>query len=180
VPRFTDTKADAVDNPERNAALRTPQVFRRASIGSFDKGVFFMRGLLIGLALATLAGVMVSSICCAGPTVTVGVNVPAARRVPVDNIDHSAWDRLLKKYVDANGYVAYAAWHASAADQKALDDYLNHLSEASFGRDSSREAQLAFWINAYNAVSNTKFSAKWENHGFTSRLSARQLVARDC
>lgn len=111
-----------------------------------------MRGLLIGLALATLAGVMVSSICCAGPTVTVGVNVPPAQRVSVDKVNHSTWDRLLKKYVDANGYVAYAAWHASAADQKALNDYLNHLSEASFGRESSKEAQIAFWINAYNAV----------------------------
>jgi hypothetical protein len=111
-----------------------------------------MRELLIGLTLATLAGVIVSPDCCAGPIVTVGVNVPPAQRVPVDKINHSTWDRLLKKYVDANGYVAYAAWHASAADQKALDDYLNHLSHASFGRDSSREAQLAFWINAYNAV----------------------------
>lgn len=63
-----------------------------------------MRGLLIGLALATLTGVMVSSNCCAGPTVTVGINVPSAQRVPVDKIDHSAWNGLLKKYVDANGY----------------------------------------------------------------------------
>lgn len=111
-----------------------------------------MRRLFIGLSVAMLVGLRLSSNCSAGPTVTVGVNVPAAQRVPVDKIDHSAWDGLLKKYVDANGYVAYATWQASAADQKALDDYLNHLSAASFSRESSREAQFAFWINAYNAV----------------------------
>ena len=111
-----------------------------------------MRGLFIGLVLATIAGLILSSNCCAGPTVSVGINVPAAQRVPVDKVNHSAWDNLLKKYVDANGYVTYAAWKASAADQKALDDYLNHLSAASFDRESSREAQIAFWVNAYNAV----------------------------
>ena len=102
-----------------------------------------MRGLFIGLVLATIAGLILSSNCCAGPTVSVGINVPAAQRVPVDKVNHSAWDNLLKKYVDANGYVTYAAWKASAADQKALDDYLNHLSAASFDRESSREAQIA-------------------------------------
>lgn len=111
-----------------------------------------MRGFSIGLILSTAAGLMASSECPAGPTVTVGVNVPAAQRVPVAKIDHSAWDHLLKKYVDTNGYVAYSAWQASAADKTTLDHYLNHLSEASFSRESSREAQLAFWINAYNAV----------------------------
>ncbi len=111
-----------------------------------------MRGLFIGPSLAMLVGVTSPSNCSAGPTITVGVNVPAAQRVPVDKIDHSAWDGLLKKFVDANGYVAYATWQASGADRTALDDYLIHLSAASFGRESSREAQLAFWINAYNAV----------------------------
>ncbi len=111
-----------------------------------------MRGLFIGLALATIAGLILSSNCCAGPTVSVGINVPAAQRVPVDKIDHSVWDKLLQKYVDANGYVAYTAWQASSADQKTLDDYMNHLSQASFEPGSSKEAQLAFWINAYNAV----------------------------
>jgi hypothetical protein len=33
-----------------------------------------------------------------------------------------------------------------------LDGYLAHLSAAAFTRQSGRDAQLAFWINAYNAV----------------------------
>jgi hypothetical protein len=78
--------------------------------------------------------------------------VPVARRIPVDRIDHSAWDALLRQYVDREGLVDYARWKASAADQTLLEAYLAHLSSAAPRRDSSREARLAFWINAYNAV----------------------------
>lgn len=88
----------------------------------------------------------------AGPVVTVGAEVPASRRVNLDSIDHSAWDTLLKRYVDASGMVDYAAWKASAADQQLLDKYLAHLSQASVSQNSSRESRLAYWINAYNAV----------------------------
>jgi hypothetical protein len=90
--------------------------------------------------------------CLASSTVTVGADVPQAKRVPVERIDHSAWDALLRKYVDAAGMVDYAAWKASSADQAALDAYLAHLSSAEFSRESSRAAQIAYWINAYNAV----------------------------
>lgn len=66
-------------------------------------------------------------------------------------IDHSDWDRLLQKYVDRNGQVNYTAWRRSGADRARLDQYLNRLS---LGKPagSSRAGQLAFWINAYNAV----------------------------
>ena len=90
--------------------------------------------------------------CLAGPTITVGRNVPAGEQVPVDKIDHSSWNSLLAKYVDANGYVDYTTWKASAADQQSLDAYIQHLSAASFPANATREARLAFWINAYNAV----------------------------
>lgn len=90
--------------------------------------------------------------CLAGPTVTVGRNVPAGQQVPVDNVDHSTWNSLLGKYVDANGFVNYTGWRASTADQQALDAYIQHLSAASFPANSTREGRLAFWINAYNAV----------------------------
>lgn len=112
-----------------------------------------MRRLILPLGtIAAAFGLFLGRSCCAGPTVTVGVDVPKARQSPVVQIDHSNWDRLLKRYVDANGYVDYATWRASAADQKSLDEYLNHLSTASFGREATQEAVLAFWINAYNAV----------------------------
>jgi hypothetical protein len=84
--------------------------------------------------------------------VTVGRTVPAAERVPLGEVDHSTWDALLKKYVDANGNLDYTGWNASAADQQALDQYLATLSSGSFAKTPTKKAQLAFWINAYNAV----------------------------
>jgi len=88
----------------------------------------------------------------AGSEATVGLDVPREKRVPVDQIDHSGWDRLLKKFVDVGGMVEYTGWKASRADRQALNRYLNRLSHASFPRSSSRQAALAFWINAYNAL----------------------------
>jgi len=82
--------------------------------------------------------------------VLVGANVASARQTPLDQIDHSVWDGLLKKYVDDKGMVNYKAWKANAGDEQALDQYLAHLSQSN-GK-GTKEQQLAFWINAYNAV----------------------------
>ncbi len=107
--------------------------------------------LFLGIAII-LAGTWLAARHCCAATVNVGQNVPAAQRVPLDHIDHAAWDALLKKYVDARGMVNYAAWKASAADTKALDAYLNELSAVSFSTATPAKAKLAFWINAYNAI----------------------------
>ncbi|MEP3480910.1 MAG: DUF547 domain-containing protein [Fuerstiella sp.] len=74
-----------------------------------------------------------------------------AGQTPLEAVDHSDWDRMLQKYVDQNGQVNYTAWRQSRADQAALAQYLNRLS---LGKPagSSKAGQLAFWINAYNAV----------------------------
>ena len=70
----------------------------------------------------------------------------------MDKIDHQLWDQLLRKYVNDKGLVNYAAWKKSQADSSALDAYLNTLSTANSNLPASREAKLAYWINAYNAV----------------------------
>jgi hypothetical protein len=70
----------------------------------------------------------------------------------MEQIDHSSFDNLLRKYVDTDGFVNYTAWNSSSADRQALQRYINHLSRASVRRRASRNAQLAYWINAYNAV----------------------------
>lgn len=86
----------------------------------------------------------------AGSTVYVGQR--AAGRVSVEKVDHSSWDKLLRKYVDKDGYVNYRTWHASGSDRQALSGYLNSLSQANPQVRTSKDAKLAFWINAYNAV----------------------------
>ncbi len=108
-----------------------------------------------GLVWGALALVIVISTrlaVSAGPTITLGRNVAASERVAVGLVDHSGWDQLLKKYVDDRGLVDYAAWKATAADVQTLDEYTLRLSAAAFPANASRDAQLAFWINAYNAV----------------------------
>lgn len=90
--------------------------------------------------------------CEGGTKVAVGVNVSAGQQVSMDRIDHQPWDTLLKRYVDLSGNVNYAGWKQSASDQQALDAYLAHLSTASSSIPATQTAKLAFWINAYNAV----------------------------
>lgn len=76
------------------------------------------------------------------------------KSVAMHQIDHSGWDSLLKKYVDADGQVNYRAWNSNAADKKKLDQYLTSLSHGNRRKDKGTALghRLAFWINAYNAV----------------------------
>lgn len=67
-------------------------------------------------------------------------------------LTHSAYDRLLRKYVDGDGLVAYARWKAEAGDVNALRDYLTMLGSVDLEQPAPRAARLAFWINAYNAL----------------------------
>lgn len=72
--------------------------------------------------------------------------------VSMDKINHASFDALLQKYVDEDGYVDYKSWKASSTNRKALQNYLGLLSRANRSLRASKEAKVAFWINAYNAV----------------------------
>ena len=63
-------------------------------------------------------------------------------------VDHSAWNSILQKYVQENGRVNYATLRK---DRRILDTYLKFLSQNHPDASWSREEQMAFWINAYNA-----------------------------
>ena len=89
---------------------------------------------------------------CAGQKTYVGRTVATGQQVSMDAIRHDDWSQLLQKYVDDDGMVDYRAWQASRTDVRLLDDYLKTLSTASTTRSASKESKLAFWINAYNAV----------------------------
>ena len=104
------------------------------------------RFLIQAFATASLLGLPAFG----GPRVEVGRPVPRDQRVSLDEIEHQAWDALLRRYVDAQGLVDYASWKRQ--DVAALDAYLNELSTGSRTLPAPREARLAFWINAYNAV----------------------------
>ena len=65
-------------------------------------------------------------------------------------IDHSAFDRLLKKYVNEPGLVNYTAWKQNAADLSALDKYLDQFATKVESPATGTE-KAASLTNAYNA-----------------------------
>ncbi len=73
-----------------------------------------------------------------------GLAVPAWAEE--QRIDHSAWDHLLQGYV-SNGRVSY---RRLVTERQIIEEYLEYLATIHAERLSKQE-QLAFWINAYNA-----------------------------
>ncbi len=63
-------------------------------------------------------------------------------------VDHSSYDRLLKKYVTDKGLVNYKGFKA---DEKEFNQYLALLSKNPPAANWSKDEQMAYWINAYNA-----------------------------
>jgi len=65
-------------------------------------------------------------------------------------IDHSIYDTLLKRYVDQEGFVAYR--QLKAQDGARLQAYLDALGDVDPEQLRDRAERLAYWINAYNAL----------------------------
>lgn len=107
--------------------------------------------LLVAMGLGAAAFIFLPS-NSAHARAALGKTWPASNRISMNEIDHSRFDALLKKFVDGDGYVDYTRWKASAVDRKSLHNYLDELSRADRRKPARREAKLAFWINAYNAV----------------------------
>lgn len=63
--------------------------------------------------------------------------------------DSSDWARLLEKYVDGRGMVAYGEWKKSPDDSKRLESYLAKFRSS--GGDPSPDEKVSLLINAYNA-----------------------------
>ncbi len=70
--------------------------------------------------------------------------------------DHSKFDHTLRQYVDEEGLVDYNG----IARDKDFSDYIESLESANVDT-LSRDGQLAFWINAYNAITIDKV-IKWK------------------
>jgi hypothetical protein len=65
-------------------------------------------------------------------------------------IDHSEYDRLLKKYVNEQGLVNYSGWKQSQTDLRALDNYLKQFASKIRNPAQGNEKAAAL-VNAYNA-----------------------------
>jgi Protein of unknown function, DUF547 len=68
-------------------------------------------------------------------------------------VDHTAWGRLLGQYVREvrPGVTRFDYAAVGSPDQAALESYLAELSDTDVDR-LDRDEQLAFWLNAYNAL----------------------------
>jgi len=75
--------------------------------------------------------------------------------VSAGTFDHSKFDQALKKYVDDKGLVDYN----SIAKDSGFSEYVQSLQTAKV-EEFSRDGQLAFWINGYNAVTIDKVIKK--------------------
>ena len=64
-------------------------------------------------------------------------------------LDHSAWDSLLKKYVNEAGFVDYDGFQQ---DRQKLQDYLEYLNQNAPQKSWGLNEQFAFYINLYNAA----------------------------
>ncbi len=86
--------------------------------------------------------------------------------------DHSAWESVLRRFVDDDGRVAYK--DLAADGRGALDGYLHALASAQPDGWPSA-AQIAFWLNAYNAM---VVKAVLEGQTAESVTSRYQLFSR--
>ena len=70
------------------------------------------------------------------------------RPVAQKNI-HAPWGQMLKAYVAPSGKVNYAEWKN---ESKKLGEYINTLAQMPPQKTWPKTQQLAYWINAYNAL----------------------------
>lgn len=67
---------------------------------------------------------------------------------PAVGVNHTDFDKLLKKHVSPSGKVSYSGLKSERSN---LNNYIAKLSSNPPTSDWPRNEKLAFWINAYNA-----------------------------
>jgi hypothetical protein len=69
-----------------------------------------------------------------------------------ENVSHAPFDALLRRYVDCDGMVCYRQWRDRCRDIRGLEAYLHSLTQIDASIPARREAKIAYYINAYNAM----------------------------
>ncbi|MCB0464964.1 MAG: DUF547 domain-containing protein, partial [Aequorivita sp.] len=107
--------------------------------------IFFVVFTLQSCNLLSAAGISSQG----QPTKGVKTELTSTTANSAVNVDHSQWDKLLKKYVNNAGFLDYKGFKN---DRQKLDDYLKMLSEKEPTNDWSVQELLAYYINLYNAA----------------------------
>jgi len=106
-----------------------------------------------GLQKQALERNSMRSLALIGSILMITVQASAQSEVKIvknGRIDHSIYDTLLKRYVDQEGFVAYR--QLKAQDEARLQAYLDALGDVDPEQLRDRAERLAYWINAYNAL----------------------------
>ena len=116
----------------------------------FQMKRFFSRSTLFLAFLVLFGGNFLSASVLSNREQTIiKVEAKSTTVKPTLNIDHSQWDKLLKKYVDKEGYVDYVGFKKDIAE---LDAYLEMFSKNQPQKDWGEPELLAYYINLYNAA----------------------------
>lgn len=99
----------------------------------------------VAMMITLLSGLSFGAAHAAEPT-----SQPSSRPAAQAGFNHADYDALLKTYVNA-GSVRYKTWKKNPADLARLDAYITQLGSATL-TGASRNERLAFYINAYNAI----------------------------
>lgn len=89
-----------------------------------------------------------------------------------DRVSHQAWDRIVQAHV-RDGQVDYPAIQAGSR----LDGYLKELNRIDPTKLPTKQHQLAFWINAYNAFAVKGILEHYSPMTFWGRY--RYFIGRD-
>ena len=115
-----------------------PKFFSALSAYIEPKRSLFMKILLaLGVAVGLCFGF-----------VSYKTTVPLPATTAAAPPSHAQFNKLLKKHVDARGMVNYKGF---AKDKTDLKSYLDLLGKNAPADSWSKDDQLAYWINAYNA-----------------------------
>jgi len=89
--------------------------------------------------------------CCNSQTISDNVNTDpiVTETISQKPPSHSVWNDLLMKHVSPDGTVNYKGFKA---DYPKLLNYVGILGESSPNDSWSKQETLAYWINAYNAL----------------------------
>ena len=71
------------------------------------------------------------------------------KQIESSTFSHKRWNTLLQKYVSASGNVNYQKFKT---DKTTLVVYIDELAHNTPKSDWSKNEKLAYWINAYNAL----------------------------
>ncbi len=95
-------------------------------------------------------GLLLLAVCCVAVLRVRAAEPPPAQVSVPRGVNHEKFDAMLKKYVNEQGLVNYAAWKGNADDVAALNAYLKEFAPKPEkpAEGNERAAALA---NAYNA-----------------------------